>query len=257
MSCARRGSSGSAQQKFVNQSYFNCIVSHAFQLFWNVWTRRLEKRDFVRERKRVSAIRRHGKAEESTKNVWIMKWAKASKWWKSHSRHDRESDMESVFRARIWAFTFQFLFGFPFDSQPQPSSLPFFTLPAFFLFTYTSTNIDWLLERNEKSYLIYGTLIKLDYPLIFFSFSLQNLRYLRVLAIADMDEIPIDLLQSFDQLKALNVSGNHFQNTSLALLDSVSSLEVRAKCQIISIACTNNTHTPFSVNWIGKSAHDG
>ncbi|XP_055295035.1 insulin-like growth factor-binding protein complex acid labile subunit [Sitodiplosis mosellana] len=53
-----------------------------------------------------------------------------------------------------------------------------------------------------------------------------NLRHLQALSIADMDDIPMDLLHSFDQLKVLNVSGNHFLNTSLTLLDSVSTLEL-------------------------------
>lgn len=48
----------------------------------------------------------------------------------------------------------------------------------------------------------------------------------------------MDLLHSFDQLKVLNVSGNHFLNTSLTLLDSVSSLEVS---EIVS------NHLPFHV----------
>lgn len=38
----------------------------------------------------------------------------------------------------------------------------------------------------------------------------------------------MDLLHSFDQLKVLNLSGNHLLNTSLTLLDSVGSLEVSA-----------------------------
>lgn len=57
-------------------------------------------------------------------------------------------------------------------------------------------------------------------------FSPQNLRRLNTLSIADMGPIPKDLLQSFDQLKALNLSGNQLVNTSLTLLDSISSLEV-------------------------------
>lgn len=41
-----------------------------------------------------------------------------------------------------------------------------------------------------------------------------------------MNGIPMDFLQSFDQLKALNLSGNHLVNSSLALLDHINSLEV-------------------------------
>lgn len=80
----------------------------------------------------------------------------------------------------------------------------------------------------------------------------QNLRHLRALSIADMDEIPMDLLHSFDQLKVLNVSGNHFLNTSLTLLDSVTSLEVSANvpnyiCRSMGeCTCANNgTRAPL------------
>lgn len=41
-----------------------------------------------------------------------------------------------------------------------------------------------------------------------------------------MGPMPQDMLHSFDQLKVLNLSGNHLQNASLTLLDSIGSLEV-------------------------------
>lgn len=113
----------------------------------------------------------------------------------------------------------------------------------FFLFWHRvkhEPNIDSLLEQNEKFHLIYEMLIKLNYLLIFF-FS-QNLRHLKALSIADMNEIPTDLLESFDQLKVLNVSGNHFLNTSLTLLDWVSNLEVSASVKLFQIHFTNTTN---------------
>lgn len=62
----------------------------------------------------------------------------------------------------------------------------------------------------------------MDYPLIF-----QNVRRLSALSIADMNGIPTDFLESFDQLKVLNLSGNHLaENASLKLLDDINGLEV-------------------------------
>lgn len=61
---------------------------------------------------------------------------------------------------------------------------------------------------------------------LYFFVILQNLRKLSALSIADMGPIPTDLLQSFDQLKVLNVSGNSLVNTSLQILDYVSNIEV-------------------------------
>lgn len=57
----------------------------------------------------------------------------------------------------------------------------------------------------------------------------QNVRHLTALSIADMNGIPMDFLQSFDQLKVLNLSGNHMVNTSLKLLDDINGLEVSFK----------------------------
>lgn len=46
-----------------------------------------------------------------------------------------------------------------------------------------------------------------------------------------MGPMPTDMLFSFDQLKVLNLSGNHLQNTSLTLLDPIGSLEV-SRCEM-------------------------
>lgn len=103
------------------------------------------------------------------------------------------------------------------------------------------TQSKWKIRFNSTA-----TLIKLNYPLICYP---QNLRHLKSLSIADMDEIPMDLLHSFDQLKVLNVSGNHFLNTSLALLDSVSSLEVSANVKLFHFSLCKQV---ISVHSIGK-----
>lgn len=61
----------------------------------------------------------------------------------------------------------------------------------------------------------------------------QNLRNLTALSVADMGPMPMDMLFSFDQLKVLNLSGNHLKNTLLTLIDPIGSLEVsrwKMKC---------------------------
>ncbi|XP_031624844.1 insulin-like growth factor-binding protein complex acid labile subunit isoform X2 [Contarinia nasturtii] len=68
--------------------------------------------------------------------------------------------------------------------------------------------------------------IRLPTSRIFLS-SFFKMPSLRVLSIADMGIDPLHLLNpSFDQLKVLNLSGNHLVNTSLKPLDPFNSLEL-------------------------------
>lgn len=55
----------------------------------------------------------------------------------------------------------------------------------------------------------------------------QFLHRLRTFFAADMSTIPMDLLQPFQHLKSVNLSGNFLTNASLAILKNVSNLEVR------------------------------
>lgn len=134
---------------------------------------------------------------------------------KSFMLRERKRHTDSVL-ACIWCEShFNFCSGWLFSNASlQHLHSAFFCI-----------HIDLREREREKiaSSSIYERLPKLNYRLIF-----QNLRRLNALSIADMGDIPLDLLQSFDELKVLNVSGNHLVNTSLTLLDSVGSLEVSA-----------------------------
>lgn len=93
------------------------------------------------------------------------------------SREKHEFRFSVLELAAMW-ITFQFLFASPFDLRTTPIKTHFqltvgvffsmFLIRFFFAESNHEININSLLEWNEKSYLIYEMLIKLNYFLIFF-----------------------------------------------------------------------------------------
>lgn len=82
----------------------------------------------------------------------------------------------------------------------------------------------------------------------------QHLRHLKTLFVADMGPMPVDLFNSFDQLRALNLSGNHLGNNSTELLQSVDSLEVSKaiNCLLFLYLYSSSivVFVPFEINQV-------